>query len=38
MDKTVEIVKPVHANWALEFEKEGAYGGTEKLKAFRMAV
>jgi len=38
MDKTVEIVKPVHANWALEFEKEGAYGGTQKLKAFRMAV
>ena len=38
MDKTVEIVKPVHTNWRLEFEANGAYGGTEKLKAFRMAV
>ena len=38
MDKTVEIVKPVHANWRLEFEANGVYVGTEKLKAFRMAV
>ena len=38
MDKTVEIVKPVHANWRLEFEVNGVYVGTEKLKAFRMAV
>tara|TARA_R110002072_G_scaffold59466_1_gene151326 strand:- start:299 stop:415 length:117 start_codon:yes stop_codon:yes gene_type:complete len=38
MERTIEIVKPEHANWTLEFERNGAYGGTEKLKAFRMAV
>ncbi|TLP81831.1 hypothetical protein [Maribacter sp. ACAM166] len=38
MHKIIEIVKPKNANWTLEYEENGAYKGTEKLKAFKMAV
>ena len=38
MDRTIEIVKPVHANWTLEFAANGVYSGTGMLKAFKMAV
>ena len=38
MHKIIEIVKPTNANWAIEYEENGAYTGTEKLKAFKMAV
>jgi hypothetical protein len=38
MHKIIEIVKPTNANWTIEYEENGPYNGTEKLKAFKMAV
>ncbi|MFD2586106.1 hypothetical protein ACFSQJ_04145 [Croceitalea marina] len=38
MGKTIEIIKPVDANWAKELERSGVYGGERAMETFRMAV
>ena len=38
MGKTIEIIKPVDVNWAMELERSGTYKGERAIEAFRMAV